>query len=332
MTVPISLIFGFLVTTQEPSPEMIRTAIARALPPLTRAATVHSEKRTCFACHNQAYPMLTWKAASLIGLKPDADWKTEQVHHIRGFIAEHRKDWAEGRGTGGQVDTAGWLLATLEAADEAPDQDTAMIVDYLLKRDASRSHWRTSSQRPPTQASVFTTNYLAIRALKHWGTPEQNAAISKRMESVRDWAITTSPKETEDHVYRLRILSLTESSEKSRNGAIGNLLKLQRADGGWGQRISDTSDAYATATALTALANESRKHVRTAAYQRGISFLIRAQKSDGTWHVATRARPIQTYFEAGYPHGKDQFISSSAASWAVMALVDVLDASVSQSW
>jgi hypothetical protein len=36
--------------------------------------------------------------------------------------------------------------------------------------------------------------------------------------------------------------------------------------------------------------------------------------------VKTRSKPIQTYYESGYPHGKDQFISISAASWATIAL------------
>ena len=41
---------------------------------------------------------------------------------------------------------------------------------------------------------------------------------------------------------------------------------------------------------------------------------------DGTWHVHTRSEPIQSYFESGYPHGEDQFISITAAGWATTAL------------
>jgi hypothetical protein len=36
--------------------------------------------------------------------------------------------------------------------------------------------------------------------------------------------------------------------------------------------------------------------------------------------VTSRSKPFQQYFETGFPHGKDQFISSHASSWAVVSL------------
>jgi len=30
--------------------------------------------------------------------------------------------------------------------------------------------------------------------------------------------------------------------------------------------------------------------------------------------------PIQPYFESGFPHGRDQFISAAATNWAATAL------------
>jgi hypothetical protein len=37
--------------------------------------------------------------------------------------------------------------------------------------------------------------------------------------------------------------------------------------------------------------------------------------------VRSRAIPIQPYFESGFPHGRDQFISAAAANWATTALL-----------
>ena len=50
------------------------------------------------------------------------------------------------------------------------------------------------------------------------------------------------------------------------------------------------------------------------------TWLLKNQKPDGSWYVKTRSRPIQKYFESGFPHGQDQFISISATCWAVLAL------------
>ena len=55
--------------------------------------------------------------------------------------------------------------------------------------------------------------------------------------------------------------------------------------------------------------------------RRGVEFLRKTQLADGSWFVARRAIPIQPYFDAGFPHGKDQFISAAATNWATQALL-----------
>ena len=56
----------------------------------------------------------------------------------------------------------------------------------------------------------------------------------------------------------------------------------------------------------------------------GVAFLLRTQVEDGSWFVRSRAFGFQPYFETGFPHGIDQFISAAATSWAVMALAHAL--------
>ena len=34
----------------------------------------------------------------------------------------------------------------------------------------------------------------------------------------------------------------------------------------------------------------------------------------------SRSKPFQPYFESGFPHGKDQFVSMAASGWATVAL------------
>jgi len=47
---------------------------------------------------------------------------------------------------------------------------------------------------------------------------------------------------------------------------------------------------------------------------------LKTQFADGSWHVRRRAVPLQPHTDAGFPFGKDQFISAAATNWAAMAL------------
>ena len=55
-------------------------------------------------------------------------------------------------------------------------------------------------------------------------------------------------------------------------------------------------------------------------YQRGVQYLLNTQLEDGSWHVRTRAAGFQPYFDNGFPHGVDQWISAAGTSLATIAL------------
>ncbi len=80
------------------------------------------------------------------------------------------------------------------------------------------------------------------------------------------------------------------------------------------------SDACSTGSALVALHLAGGVAPIHSTYRRGVQFLIRHQHDDGSWLVKSRSHPFQTYFESGFPHGADQFISAAASGWAVAAL------------
>ena len=62
---------------------------------------------------------------------------------------------------------------TLAAGGWKPDETTAAVTEYLLLRHKDQDHWQNTSNRPPTEASPFTTSYVALRGLSAFGTPEQ---------------------------------------------------------------------------------------------------------------------------------------------------------------
>jgi N-acyl-D-amino-acid deacylase len=60
--------------------------------------------------------------------------------------------------------------------------------------------------------------------------------------------------------------------------------------------------------------------VSNLAYRRGVQYLLNTQLEDGSWHAHTRAAGFQPYFENGFPHGVDQWISAAGTSLATIAL------------
>jgi hypothetical protein len=295
-------------------------AITRALPLLAKGAAGHVAQKQCFACHNQTLPLLAFTTArdrSLALAEPDLP---KQCRHIAAFLDENRKNYLEGKGQGGQVDTAGYALLALELGGWKADATTDAVVEYLLRRNKDQDHWRTTSHRPPSETSDFTPTYLAIRALRHWGKPAQAERTKKRIEEVAGWLRKTPAKDTEDRVFRLWALDAAGVAEADLRKAAEELARTQRKDGGWGQTDAMESDAYATGTALVALHEAGGMSADDPVYERGVKFLLRSQQPDGSWLVHTRSKPFQTYYESGFPHGKDQFISMSATGWAATAL------------
>ncbi len=299
-------------------PDAIRAAVAKSLPLIEAGARGSMEKRKqCFTCHNQGLPIMALTTARDRGFAIDEANLRTQVQFTADFLARNRANYLAGKGQGGQADTAGYALWALANGGWKPDETTTAVAEYLIVWQQDLVHWKPQSQRPPTENSLFTSTHVALRALKTFGTQEQRERIEQRFARVRKWLHETPAQDTEDRVARLRALRLVGADTTS---AARELRDTQRADGGWAQLADTTSDAYATGTTLVALHQAGGLATTDAEYQRGLGFLLATQVPDGSWHVRTRSKPIQTYYESGYPHGEDQFISITAAGWATTAL------------
>jgi hypothetical protein len=306
-------------TEPAPTAKEIRAAISKALPLIQKGSAGHMAHRTCFACHHQAIPILAMTTARSHGVPVKEDLQ-KPLQFIAHFLDKNRANYLKGRGQGGQVDTAGYALWTLELGGWKPDGTTAAVAEYLLQYQKDKDHWHTTSRRPPSEASSFTTSYLAVRALQTFGTAEQKGRIEARVRAVRAWLAKTPANDTEDRVFRLWALKRVGADRRTVQTAAQELIKSQRPDGGWAQLDKMKPDAYATGTALVALYQAADLAASADVYRRGVRHLLAAQRGDGTWHVPSRSKPFQAYFESGFPHGKDQFISIAASSWATTAL------------
>ncbi len=301
----------------------IRLAVERSLSLLENASATTAQLRTCFTCHGQAQPVFALVEAGRRGIHANPENIKRQVEHTYAHLQRGRSQYASGKGQGGQVDTAGYALWMLEEGGRAPDEVTQVVIEYLLEKQTEVGDWPRSSDRPPSEASSFTTTYLALRGLSAFGSADQAERMSAATSLASSWLADATPKETEDSVFRLLAFEYAAVKNDIRLDAITELLGQQRDDGGWAQLKTMDSDAYATATVLYAL---HRAGIKTddPAWQRGLNFLVNSQLPDGSWHVTSRSKPFQKYFESGFPHGADQFISTTATAWATLVLLFAL--------
>ena len=170
--------------------------------------------------------------------------------------------------------------------------------------------------------SDFAITASALRSLQVYGAKAQQAKYGYAVKRAADWLMKAQPQTTDDRVFQLLGLAWAGIKPESQiiKNRVRDLIAEQRANGGWAQIPGLASDAYATGQALAALRLAGEIKANDPAYKRGIEFLLTTQLADGSWYVKSRAVPLQPYFEGGFPHGHDQWISAAATNWASMAL------------
>ncbi|MCS7469978.1 terpene cyclase/mutase family protein [Stieleria sp. ICT_E10.1] len=314
--------------------EEIRQSVSRSTLLLEKAAAGTAEKRVCFTCHGQALPVLALVEAQRHGFAVDQENLQRQVRHTHAHLKRGKKSYAEGKGQGGGGDTAGYALWTLADGGHEADDVTGAVTEYLLQNQTPDGFWKCSSDRPPSETSDFTTTYLALRGLSTFPNDLEAERVAAAVAQASVWLLEAEPRDTEDFVFGLLSAEYADVAPEYRDSLVENLMTSQRGDGGWAQKPDMESDPYATGTVLYAL-HRSGQSRDDGCWVRGIRYLLDSQQEDGSWHVKTRSKPFQKYFETGFPHGADQFISTTATAWATIALLFTLpesakDAAISE--
>lgn len=306
------------------APEQVRAAVRKALPPIEASSAEYLRKVSCFGCHHQAASIFTLSVARERGFRIDEENFQAQVKRTEGDLRSALVNYRAGRGQGGGATRAGYALWTLGLAGWKPDETTQTVAQFLIDRDAAAGPWRSGSQRPPSEGSAFTATAVSLLGLQPYAGDALREKAAERNTRILAWARQTAPADNEERVFRLWTLQLL--GEKELSAAVRELKEKQQADGGWSQLDGQPTDAYATGSALVALHRAGGLTTDDPAYRRGLAYLVRTQGADGTWRVKTRSRPIQQYFESGFPHGKDQFISMAGTCWATAALAEACSA------
>lgn len=301
-----------------------RAAIARSLPLLQKSDVQFMEKSGCVSCHNNTLTAMSVAAARARGIRVDESTARKQVRAIGTYLESWRERVLQGVGIPGDVDTVSYILLGLAAEKHPADAATDAMARFLRGQQRPEGHWLPLALRPPIEGSVITATALTLRALQLYAPQANRAGYDASIERGAKWLTAATPHDIEDHAFHLLGLKWAGAPRPSLEAAARALIARQRADGGWAQIPSLSSDAYASGQALFALAESGVVAAGDPAVTRGVQYLLNTQLADGSWFVRTRAIPLQPHFEAGFPHGRDQFISAAATNWATLALTHAL--------
>jgi hypothetical protein len=296
--------------------EMIKGSVEKAVALLQKSSPQFVKVSGCVSCHNNSLPQMAWSAARSRGFTVDPASTDFTVKAVMGMYKPATEVMAQGKpAIPDPAITVSYGLIGLAAENYAPDATTdamAYLVGAMQQADGS---FLAFPGRPPIESSTFASTALSIRALQAYG---KNA--EPKIQRARQWLAEAKPQTMEDRAMQLLGLAWSNGDAAAMRSAAQALIAEQRADGGWSQLPAIETDSYATGQALVALLTSGQAAASNPALQRGVAFLLRTQREDGSWYVRSRTFPFQPYKESGFPHGKDQWISAAGTSWAAWAL------------
>ncbi len=302
-------------------PPAIRTAVGRSLALLQKSDVRFLEQTGCKSCHNQALPAMAYGLARERGFPFDQRVARRQSDFVLAIMTAQREKVLQLMEDDGPPSSGGYALAGLAAMGYSANATTAAFVRNIALRQLPAGNWHVLAARPPMEYSPVPATAMAIRALSLYGEGNRQSHYRTRIERAKAWLLRYAPQYSEERNMKLLGLAWAKADPAVLQSLARDVLSHQRKDGGWSQLDTLPSDAYATGQALYALNQAAGLPVSSPEYQRGVEFLRRTQLEDGSWFVKTRAIAIQPPLESGFPHGRDQFISTAGTSWAAMALM-----------
>jgi ankyrin repeat protein len=315
------------VTTARSAPDAITRAVARLQP----VGPAFNNRTKCNSCHNQNIPGIAISAAQRRGITIDTSLAGHSMEATTRQWNNRREAVLLGDSNGGGFQANGLytLLEMAEAHAPATLNSDAIVIGLASHQASDGSFALVTDIRPPLTGSTVTATAMGIRALREYAPAGRRAEMHARAAKAVAYLRTTQPRDTQEQVFKMLGLLWGGATEADVTRERAALVALQRADGGWAQLPSMQPDAYASGQALWAL-HQAGMTPTTATYRKGADYLLKTQLEDGTWFVRTRAFGFQPYFETGFPHGKSQFISTVATSWASLALTATLEKAPSQ--
>lgn len=300
-----------------------REAVRAALGMLDKSGVEFYKINGCVSCHQQSIPQMSMGAVRKKGLEVDEEASRKQADAVTETLkrVENALWQLGGTSLGGYVATLSYDVVGLAADGKGPTIWSDLAVNALAKAQQESGAWTVNDTRHPLGNGEAKYTALAMRGLLTHPLPGLKEEFAARV--ARGAAYLESAKAGDLQSLAFRILGLKWAGRPAKIPELARQLeKLQRTNGGWAQHEEMATDVYATSLAVWAL--HEGAGLGDSAWQQGAAYLRRTQGPDGSWHVRSRGFGFQPYRETGFPHGHDQWLSSAATGFAVLALAPLL--------
>ena len=312
--------------------EQVHQAVDRAIGYVQTESAAWLNIRKCAACHHAPLALWALSEAERQGYAIDKRFVADTAESLLGSRdklmasrifpnpADPPDPRPQGRGLNMGLPFLAVAARSLSSLNEGQKQSLKLIAEEIVRKQQPDGSWDFFStlRRPPINESQTTDAVWIIMALEGETGPEapesQRTALSKAIA----WLDAAKPSDIhQDKVLSVLLGIRSAKQRETMQKTIGELLALQRADGGWSQTVPELkSDAFATGQTLYVLALAGYTAERLE-IKRGIDFLVATQKPDGSWPMMSRSTPD------GSPGSAKLLtpITCAASSWATLGLV-----------
>ena len=296
--------------------------VEKTLATLVASGEKSFQKTGCASCHHHTLPLVTLATARRAGIAHYGEQEKKLLNMVYAMMKPTTGILLEGSDVVPDLPVSGGFILEALAAQGKPADDVAIaLVHSIASKQLADGRWVGWSPRGPLESGDIQATTLAIRSLRLYPIAGRKVEFDDRIAKAGRWLRTATPVTTEEFASRLLGLRWAAMPASDVDEAARQLRLKQRPDGGWAQLPALQSDAYATARAIYAMREALGEKADAVTLRKGIQYLRKTQLEDGTWHVATRAFPFQPLVDTGFPHGRDQWVSAAATSWAAMVLM-----------
>lgn len=298
--------------------EAIRKSISLALPYLEKGGVQWMKRKKCVSCHRVSFLIWSHREARRIGIAVDEMKLQEWTDWSIGKLLAKRKEDSSLVATRNLDGVGQMLLARSHGKPKGQPRSAqyATLLKLLIEGQLKTGSWKAYGQlpfqkRPKAETSEVSTMWAVIAL----ADVEQTAPVKKaRKQAIAFLNSAPTGKSVEWFAARLLTASADGDSPKA-DTYRGELLRLQRADGGWPWLVGGESDAMATGQVLYVLSRVRGDN--SAAIRRAQSFLLRTQRKNGSWAVkGTKAKKQQRPQETSNYWG---------TAWAVIGMARTLE-------